>query len=208
MKRFLFIFSILFVTSIFSQQTTKKSNLEAHFNWARHGTGDINGFLYGVNYQQNFGKKIYWVVGFEGTFHDDPQGVPLSFEYQGKTFNSDIRYVIAGMQLIGGVKYNLIQSDKHSVGVSIFTLLRYQADSINDVIVTSYPANTNLPIPVRILINEEPSRTFAVGGIIRLHYSYTFGKNFYAGIQAGFQADTNEDNIIQAGLKFGKTFNW
>lgn len=204
----LILLSFIFIISIAYSQTTKKSKLEAHFNWARHGTGDMNGFLYGINYQQSFGKKVYWVVGFEGTFHDDPDGIPLTFESEGVTYNSDIRYVIAGMQLVGGIKYNVLQNTKHSLGVSVLSLLRYQANSMNDLVITSYPAATDLPVPVRILINEEPARTFAVGGIIRLHYNYTFGKNFYTGIQAGFQADTNEDNVIQAGLKFGKTFNW
>jgi len=204
---FLALFFVLFSTY---SQTSNKSTLEFHFGWAKHGTGDINGFLYGAQYQQAFGKKTYWVIGFEGTFHDNPLGDVLFFENEGQTFDSTIRFVTAGMQLVTGIKYHFIENNKYSFGIYALPLFRYQATSINDLIDTEFPVGTGLPIPVRILINENPSRTFSFGGALRINYNYTFNKNkgLYLGLLAGFQIDTNGDTITNTGLTFGKRFNF
>jgi len=194
----LLLLSIIFSAS---SQTTKISNLEFNFGWAKIGTGDINGFLYGAQYHQSFGKKIYWVVGFEGTFHDDPTGNQLFFELEGERFDSTI-------QLVTGIKYNFMENSTHTFGVYALPLLRYQATSINDLVDTLFPPITDLPFPVRVLINEEPSRTLSVGGTIRFNYNYTFNKDLYLGLLAGFQTDTNGDTMINAGVTFGKRFNF
>ncbi len=202
---FLILFCVVFSTY---SQTSNKSTLEFSFGWAKHGTGDIGGFIYGAQYQQSFGEKIYWVVGFEGTFHDDPNGNQLFFEVEGERFDSTIRFVTAGMQLVTGIKYNFFENKESTFGVYALPVFRYQATSINDLIDIEFPVITGLPVPVRIILNEEPSRTFSVGGAIRLNYNHTFKKGLYLGILTGFQADTNGDTVINAGLTFGKRFNF
>jgi len=151
---------------------------------------------------------MYWLVGFEGTFHDDPAGDQLFFEVEGETIDGTIRFVTAGMQFVTCIKYNFLENYKNTFGIYILPLLRYQATSINDVIITVYPILTDLPIPVRVLENSEPSRTLSVGGAIRFNYNYTFNKGLYLGVLTGFQTDTNGDTIINAGLTFGKRFNF
>ncbi|MCF6347682.1 MAG: hypothetical protein L3J20_05195 [Flavobacteriaceae bacterium] len=206
--RNLIIVILFFIVLSTHSQESKKSTLEFHFGRAKHGTGDIDGFLYGVQYQQAFGKKIYWVGGFEGTFHDAPNGDSLFFEYEGETFDSTIRFVTAGMQLVAGIKYNFLENKNHTFGIYALPLLRYQATSINDIIDTLYPIITDVPVPVRIIINEEPSRTLSFGGALRFNYNYTFNKGLYLGVLAGFQTDTNGDTMLNAGLTFGKRFNF
>ncbi|MDX5584537.1 MAG: hypothetical protein QNK20_06320 [Aureibaculum sp.] len=206
--KYTLVVSLFFTFFLGHSQEPNKSTIEFSFGWAKNGTGDINGFLYGAQYQQSFSKKVYWVVGFEGTFHDNPLGDQLFFELDGEKFDSTIRFVTAGMQLATGIKYNFSENDKSTFGIYVLPILRYQSTSINDIISTEYPIGTGLPIPVRILINEEPSRTLSFGGALRLNYNYIFNKGLYLGILAGFQTDTNGDSMINAGLTFGKRFNF
>ncbi|MCB0459371.1 MAG: hypothetical protein KDC74_05050 [Flavobacteriaceae bacterium] len=207
MKYIILLLSIFYVNILIGQKE-HKSSIEMSFGWAKHGTGDISGVLYGFQYHQSFGKNIYWVAGLEGTLHHDPNGDMLFFEYEGVTFDSTIRFVTSGIQLVGGIKYNFAEGNKHTFGIYLLPFLRYQVTSINNNILTEYPASTGLPFPVRVIWNNEPSKTISPGGAVRLNYKYQFNKGFYFGTIAGIQTDTNGDTMVEAGLTFGKSFSW
>ena len=66
------------------------------------------------------------------------------------------------------------------------------------------PQTTGVPTVLIGYQNSTPQHTVAFGGLFQFGYSYTFNNQFFAGIVAGFQTDTNGDALPQLGLVFGK----
>ena len=197
------------VTQVMNAQNISNDNQSSiEFNFGRniHGSGDISGYQYGFVYTDVISNRFYWFLGFEGTLNDDAD-FPLTFEdTEGNVFDSTLHTVIAGFQLAGGIRYNIFQNKNHNFGISVGPVFRYQASSLNDDVSTLFPVITMLPAPVRIIINNEPARTFAVGGTLRLHYSYKINNKSFISIHGGFQGDTNGDTIPNLSLGFGKSF--
>lgn len=187
-------------------QNSKKSFIELNFGLSKHGSGDLPGFNYGFSYGEEFTNRLYWQVGFEGSTNDK-ESLPLTVvDESGREFDSTPHKVISGFQLIGGIKYNVIESSKHQLGISLLGLGRYQATTINGTNAILFPAFTELPYPVRLYLRDGPSRTIAFGGSFRLGYQYSFGNNLFIGVAGALQTDTNSDTILSSSISFGKRF--
>lgn len=199
------VFSIL-ITYITNAQDNDDSYLEFMFGRSVHGSADIPGYHYGFNYGQELSNKLYWQLGFEGTLNDTPDFLLTYEDTEGNVYDGSLHTVTAGYQLVLGLRYNFVETNRHKFGTSILSIFRYQATSLSDFYITLYPAATNLPIPVRDITRLEPGRTFAFGGSLRLHYSYEIANSYSLGIVAAFQADTNEDTIPHYSIKIGKSF--
>ena len=203
---FLSILAVFLISVLTAQTPTidRPVSLEINLGRSFHGTGDIPGFHLGFTYTTPVSNKLHWFVGLEGTLHDK---IINRLEFQnpvtGELLNSNLNGVTGGLQVTGGIQYNFIQRTKHNFGVSLGTVLRYQATSLNDFIEIDFPAATGLPIPVRVIVNYEPHRTFAVGGLLKMHYNYTIGNKYLIGFVGGSQLDTNEDIIHYVSLNFG-----
>ncbi|MGO4919558.1 hypothetical protein [Maribacter spongiicola] len=200
-----FVFTLLTTLSIYSQNNNA-SYLEFMFGRSIHGSGDTPGYHYGFNYGNDLSNKLYWQLGFEGTLNDTPDFLLTYEDSQGNVYDGSLHTVTAGYQLVLGLRYNFVETNRHKFGISILSVYRYQATSLSDIYSTLYPAATNLPIPVRNIIRFESGRTFAFGGSLRLHYSYEIANSYSLGIVAAFQADINEDTIPHYSLKIGKSF--
>jgi len=208
---FVFIYAIVVSLPSFAQDNNfdgdnNNNYLEFSFGRSLHGTGDTHGYHYGFNYGREFSKRLFWQVGFEGSLNDAPD---FSLTYEGptgETIDASLHTVTAGFQIVAGIKYNFIQSDKHQFGLAILPLFRYQATSLSDIYETLYPGLTNLPFPVRNIIRLSPGRTFAFGGSFRLQYQYNFRSDFYIGALGAFQLDTNGDTLPHYSLRLGKNF--
>ncbi len=188
-------------------QNNNMAFLEASFGRSIHGSGDTPGYHYGFAYGQEFSRKLFWQIGFEGTLNDSPDFLLTYQDPQGKVHDASLHTVTAGFQIVPGIKYNFVQSDYHQFGISVLSVFRYQATSLSDFYITLYPALTNLPVPVRDITRIEPGRTFAVGGSLRVNYQYNFGKDFFVGVMGAFQIDTNGDTLPHYSLRFGKIFH-
>ncbi|MGB3775469.1 MAG: hypothetical protein WA951_09460, partial [Leeuwenhoekiella sp.] len=172
-----------------------------------HGTGDISGYQYGISYNNYFSKRFFKTLAFEGTLNDK-QGLLLVYEDpDGRTIDGTLNNVTGGFQLLGGLGFSFIRSQKHTAGISLSALARYQATSINDAQEVLYPALTDFPVPIRFIYNEERQRTLAVGGALKLFYTYQFKSNWLINLTGSFQQDTNGDTISAAMLGIGKAFN-
>lgn len=207
MNKILFFILVLSLFGFTLQgQDVKKSFIQFNFGIGTHGSGDIAGYQYGISYAQEFRKKLYLQVGFDGSLHDTSE-VQLFFEDdRGNSFDSTLHSVTAGFQLMAGLKYNIIESNSHEFGLSLLPFFRYQATSLNDMVDTLFPPITDLPVPVRVIIRTDPARTTAVGGSLRLAYQYNLENSFFVGFIGAFQGDTNGDIISNVSLKFGKFF--
>lgn len=208
MNKFAILSFLFLLVSITNAQTKTIDNKSfTNFNFGRnlHGTGDISGFHYGINYAQYINnEKFYWEIGFESTLNDDESIDYFFQDQQGNQLNGKSRNIIAGFQLIGGFGYHIIKTPHHQFGLSLDPLIRYQSNSIPDVVTTLFPVITDLPVPVQYTEFIEPFRTLAFGGSLRLNYNYKLNNNIMIGFTGAFQTDTNGDSISSILLNIGK----
>ncbi len=206
MKKNLFFLSYLLLSTGLAAQNKNSVFLELSFGRSLHGTGDTSGYHYGFTYGQSFSKKFYWQLGLEGTLND-VLDFPLFYQDDlGNRFDASLHTVTAGFQVVSGIKYNLVQSSNHEVGIALLPVFRYQATSLSDLYDTLFPPLTGLPIPVRNIVRISPGRTFTVGASLRLQYRYVFENNLSLGINGAFQSDTNGDTLPSYFITFGKRF--
>src|SRR5688500_8366333 len=62
-----------------------KSAIQINIGPAKHGTGDMNGFIFNTGYTKFFSKRLSWSADIGGSIHDgsrlltypDPNGTPV-----------------------------------------------------------------------------------------------------------------------------------
>lgn len=204
MRNYTIIFTLLllFSSSYFYGQESDNS-LTAEFGMNMHGSGDIKGLQYGARYNHFLSKRFDFILSFEANLNDSRDNLFIWNDPDGNEYDSTLHDVIAGMQLNLGVGLNILNTQKHQLGVNPSILFRYQATSIMGTTITDYPPITGYPVPIRYLIREEPGNTYAVGGSIRLFYNYKLSAKYFIGINPGFQLDSNGDTILFSTLSFG-----
>ncbi len=203
MRISIFIFlGLFFVSNSFGQ----KQSINILFGYGVHGTGDLRGYQYGVNYSRDFSKKWAWVAEVGGSLHDGPDTELIYEDLLGNEVDGTIHFVNGGLQAGFGIDFALIKTENHRLGITVLPIARYQATSIMDFMGTFFSGGDELPFPVRILTRVEPARTFSVGASLRLGYRYSFSNDLMLGIGASFQTDTNGDAILGSLLSLGKRF--
>jgi hypothetical protein len=203
-KNILIIWFILATIPYLSM--AQKQQLQMLGGWSKHGSGDLKGFYYGFNYGKYFKPKLSWQVSVEGNMYDGFFPLYYTNPNGGAVVDGSYRYSIAGLQVGYNGRYSFVKTANHETIVSIGAFVRYQSSSASDAITVIYPIATNLPIPVFYFENETPVRTVAVGAYPKIEYNYTLKKKIIIGIIAGFQFDTNGDNIMNLSLTLGKRF--
>lgn len=183
----------------------QNKQLQITGGWSKHGSGDLTGFCYGFHYNKYIKPKLSWQLSVEGNMYDGFS--PLFYNDQNATvIDGSYRYSISGLQVGYNGRYSFLKNAKSEAIVSVGGFMRYQLSSASDVVNVIYPAITNLPIPVYYFQNTTPVRTMAVGAYPKVEYNYTFKKKITVGVIAGFQFDTNGDNIMNVSLSLGKRF--
>lgn len=203
------LFLMLLISVLLTAQesgTNNSSSIMFHFGRNIHGTGDIPGYQYGITYSKNFSKNIYYSIGFEGSLNDAEQRSFIYEDPEGNLFDGTLNDVTGGFQLVASIGYSFIKTTHSDFGVSVGALGRYQTTSIGTSVEILYPPITGYPIPIRMILNDEPYRTLAFGGVLKLNYNYTFKKGFILGLMPGFQIDTNGDTLPYITLGIGKQF--
>lgn len=205
-KNLLVLFFILFLsTKFYSQEPQHKNTLSAEFGINQHGTGDINGFSYGLKFNHPLSKTFDLILGFEGNLNDSKGSAFFFDDPNGNTYDSTPHNVIAGLQINAGIGLNILNSKKHKFGLNPNIFGRYQALSAFSTIITDYPALTGYPIPIRTYIREEPGNTTTLGASVKIFYNYRINEKLFVGLNPGFQVDFNGDTMIFTTLAFGIT---
>jgi hypothetical protein len=183
----------------------KRHSIQLDIGMSRHGTGDMRGLFLNSEYKKYFLKKLSISFGISATIHDGVS--PLFFtDSNGNCTDASYRYSSGGLQLTGKFGLNLYRSKWSELGLQIGGLLRYQTSSYYDELIVLFPALPGFPMPVTIIINNSPQRTFSIGCIGQLFYNYSLTEKLFIGILTGLQLDTNGDTITQLGLSCGFKF--
>lgn len=199
------VLSIFFIPNISLAQDKESdipTSIIAEFGLNKHGTGDQTGFLYGLRVHKPISKRFEIIASFEANLNDSGDTPFIGEDLNGNSFDGTLHNVLAGFQLNAGIGFNLINSDRSKFGINPSVFGRYQANSALSTNI-DYPIITGYPVPIRSLIREEPGRTYAVGGSIRLYYHYKISDKLLLGISPGFQTDSQDDTMLFTTLMLG-----
>lgn len=199
-------FIILFIftsVNIYSQNNEYSYSLSGEFGFNQHGTGDIKGFTYGLKFNKFLSKKFDLIIGFEGNLNDSRGDIFTWEDPNGNIYDSTPHNVITGIQLSGGIGFNIINSSRNKFGINPSVFGRYQADSMFNTTITDFPILTGYPVPIRTYIREEPGNIWSAGALVKLYYNYKINGKYLIGLNPGFQYDTNEDTMIFITLSLG-----
>ena len=202
------LFTLLLLVSVhlFSQQALPGKQIELAMGYSNHGTGDLPGAAANFGYSQYINRSIFWNAGFGATMHRRKE-FNASYNDGSRVRDNGLWNVAAGMQLQAGLGYSLFRSAHHCISIVADVVARGQYASLGYNSYTVFPAaSTNFPGTVVLFNNNEPHSTISLGYRPRLQYQYTCSDQITLGITAGFQNDTNSDDISFIQFTIGKRF--
>ncbi|MBO9562272.1 MAG: hypothetical protein J7621_05830 [Niastella sp.] len=174
--------------------------------YSYHTSGDMNGMVFGASYSRYLSHRFSLVLDLRGTINHREDHI--SFPHptiQGERVESAIRHTTAGGQLGIGAQLSVIRSRHHEVMFSLTGFGRFQSASPDGYGAYS-PLASGMPEVVFSMYNWNKQNIVTAGGLLQLHYNFTFSNNLLLGIKAGIQTDTDGELIGQAGLSVGKRF--
>jgi hypothetical protein len=198
------LFILLFIISI-NPVLAQDNQIQISIGPSFHGTGDLLGFNYGIEYGKTIKKKFSWYISSTGSIHDGfSENI---YEYPaGRRVDGSYRFTTAGIQIGYHISYSLIKSKKNDLYLRLGGIIRYQSSSYYDELSIYYPPATGLPFPVTEIVNKTPQRTLAIGATPQIAYTFTTKKKICFGFITGFQLDTNGDVISNLSFTMGKRF--
>lgn len=173
--------------------------------YAKHGSGDMKGIVFGAEYVKYNSRRISLNYYFRGSIHNEIRVIIL--ETNNYIQDASQKYTTAGVQAGFNIRNSFIRTTKHELLLSLGGFGRYQSTSNPggySLYITS--AVTGVPTVLLEHYNNTPQKTYAAGGLLQLQYNFTFGKNIVLGLSPGFQTDTNGDTMILAMMFVGKRF--
>jgi hypothetical protein len=188
-----------------TQQVKKEKSLILSAGPATHFSGDIRGVMIQTEYSQQLSKNWTWYAGTGYSLHDEP-GIPVTYTLNSTTIDATKKETTGGIQLTSHIGYGFLRQPAHRAGIKTGVLARYQSTSSTGGVGILYPAGTGLPFPVYELENRLPQRTVAAGISGQLYYTYSLTEKLGLGIIAGYQFDSNGDNISQLCLSLTRFF--
>lgn len=195
--------TVLFLSVSASAQELPRHAVQVLGGYSKHGSGDMNGIVFGAEYLRYYSKRFSVNYNFRSTINDHKHTYLVTST--SGTHDASIRFTTAGVQLGADAGLSFIRTPMHEMMISLGGFLRYQSASHgDDGYATYYPSTTGIPTVLFSLQNQTPQETFNAGGILQLRYMLTFNRKVVAGLSAGFQTDTKGDAIPQLGLTIGR----
>ena len=208
-----FLASLLFgiVLLNYSEAQEKANVPEKHLSLtigkSKHGSGDLDGVMISIGYSKKLSKHFSWHAGLTSTLHDGKFPVIYTIPGTNNTIDGSYRYTTGGFQGSFLIGHDFLKTIKHRLDLRLGGILRYQSSSYYDVITVFYPPSTGLLVPVIVLENTTPQRTFAVGAIGEVFYGYQISPKLMLGASAGLQIDSNGDTMRQLGISVCSLLN-
>lgn len=181
--------------------------MQFFLGYARHGSGDYEGVSFGGDYTRYLSRPFSLSVDLRGSINSGKTELYYIHQPSGERTDASVRFTTAGVQFGINAQYSFVKSLHHEAMVSLGGFGRYQSASNGSDGFSTYEEQvTGLPLVLVGYDNITPQHTFAAGGLLQLHYHFTFGNHLLLGIRGGFQTDTNGDLLVQAGISVGKRF--
>ena len=206
MKIYLPVAFLLFSFSLSAQDGLPKHFVNVSGGFSKHGTGDLYGYILSAEYQRYITNKISWSAGIGGTIHDGAQPIFYLHPYTGKLVDGSVRYTTGGLQGFGHAGYSFVRSKRHEFQVRAGVVARLQSTSLYDVLSITSTQISGLPMPVVDFINTSNQQTISAGYGAQVLYNFTIQQKTTIGLRAGFQNDTEGDQIAQLSFSVGRRF--
>lgn len=190
----------------FAQDKVAAEQLLLSFGRSKHFTGDVPGFFLSAEYAKQIKSKLNFHVALTATIHDDVTELFYTYPWDNTIIDGSIRNVTAAFQVEGLASYAVLKAGTSNLSVAFGPLLRYQSSSLANATGITYPAATGWPIPLIDFKHTDPMRTLAVGASLQLRYQYHLTKKFSVGLLAGYQLDSNGDNVVRLGITLARRF--
>jgi hypothetical protein len=202
-KLILFKCLLVFSTNCISQDSLKQVYLGV--NYARHGSGDMDGVLVNIDYNHYYNSRISIVYNLGFSLHGQ-KAYPVVIKNNPST-PSDLQtevptWVTSGLQIGGLFTYNFSKTNYSGFKLGLGPILRYQLNSYPDRYVYYGESNPWYQQPFYVF-QETDNNMFNVGYNIRATYDLKSKKRNNFGVILFFQNDTNADLLAGFGLKCG-----
>lgn len=194
----------LFFLFPFLVQAQIQQQLSLDLNRSFHGTGDMRGFGFAVEYGKYAGKRLELTAGVAANIHHD--AFPLLVSPLGNPIDASYRLVTGGLQLNGQANFAPLRTRAHELKIGLGPVVRYQSSNASGGYGVTFPPAVDYPEPVFTFRNYEDQNLVTLGYQAAASYSFTFQNRLFVGAKASFQNDTNGDVITQYGLRIGKRF--
>jgi hypothetical protein len=198
---FITSFSLVSIPPIFGQ--VKKNQISLGANYARHGSGDMDGILINLDYNRNFTKKFSVIYNLGFSLHGQkafPGVIENTSSIPPDQRTAVPQWVTAGIQVAGLLKYNFRENKSTGLHLSAGPLLRYQLNSYPNGYNYYGSGNAWFRQPFYVF-REIDNNRLNLGYAIRVGYDFKANSNRNLGLHAFLQNDTNADLLVGFGLK-------
>jgi hypothetical protein len=201
------LISCFYTRSLCAQEGPSRHALQVTGGYGLHGSGDMNGMVFGTEYISYLTKRFSLNYNFRGSINNGRDEIFVTDNNTGRQTDASIRFTTAGVQLGVNAGYSMVRTRAHEFAVSLGAFGRYQSASNGTDGYSLYgPQRTGIPTVLVGYDNRSPQQTYALGGIFQLQYRLTFSDKFIIGLAPGFQTDTNGDVMVQGVLTAGRRF--
>ncbi len=197
--------TLFFFFTTIAQDKLPDKAIQVAGGYSHHGSGDMKGVVFGVEYRQYISNRFSLNYGLRGTINSGKETIIVNNLITGDRTDASVRFTTAGVQagINGGL--SIVRNIKHELIVSLGGFGRYQSASNGDDGYSIYcPQQTGQPTILIGYDNRTPQEIFTIGGIFQVQYSFTFRNKIFIGLVPAFQTDTNGDVILQAALTVGR----
>ena len=191
-----FLFSLM-ASSLFAQNRQASFDLSGSL----HGSGDLLGLGVSVEYGKYIKHRLEWTGNLTTTIHSDADEALVNSGFRQR--DASYRQVTAGLQLGSQLWFASLRTASNEIKIGAGALLRYQSSNAGGGYVVYVLPGPDIAYS---FYNNEKQNLLSPGYQLSVAYAHTFSKNFFIGVKASLQNDTNADIITQAGLRVGKRF--
>lgn len=179
--------------------------LQLVLGYSKHGSGDMDGIVFGADYSWYLGRKFSFGLNIRGTINSDHDDYSYYNQTTNITSEASIRSTTAGAQLGLNAQYSIIRSPHHEIMVSLGAYLRYQSTSLDGYSVMGPPI-TGTPEFHFSFYNWDNQNSISPGILPQLHYNFTFMNNLVLGLKGGIQQDMLAEAVQFVAFTIGKRF--
>jgi hypothetical protein len=207
LKLFVLIITVCISTEACCQKVLPCNSLQIIGGYARHGSGDLNGVVFGTEYLKYYTTKFSLNYNFRSSINYGKTVLIVNNAIDNRRTDASVRFTTAGIQIGVNAGLSLLRNSRNEIMTSLGVFGRFQsASNGSDGYQIYSPQSTDQPTILIGYDNKTPQQTLSVGAIFQVQYSYTFNNKIFVGLVGGYQVDTNGDTVPQLAIAIGKRF--
>lgn len=200
-----FLFFFLFLPKALMAQAEEQPKLSwftASVGYSKNThflKGDFGGLFVSSDYSVTVKKRFVYQFNLTATIHEGRNPI-LYLDLNNAWQKSELRHMTGGLQTGMQFGYNLMSKNNQLLSINLGSFVRYQ--------ITTFPDYYSLNFyPSSYFAASRYERSFSLGAIGSVCYTYFFNNNLVVQAKASLQYDTHEDALNMIGISVGRTFS-